>query len=217
MGGPGWPAQAARELAVKRTYKSLWNWSLVQSGPDPDLNQAAGKILGFVQVRQGGSPGWAAGDLARWNASAVPGTWQMAKRDMHSYREFPFLPSLSSQVTAEAALGSGRCWCEKEGEWTLRQSAGSDFLSSGLSNPPTLPNPEIPSRMRICWCRYAYVHTHAQTEVSVCTRINMCELFFTRMPTCPLDSLSWGQPCFVSVGKFQTRCTPLLQSSISFT
>lgn len=61
MGGPGWLPKAAQELAVTHLYKSLWNWSLVQSGPDPDLTQAAGKISGFVQACQGRSPRQAGG------------------------------------------------------------------------------------------------------------------------------------------------------------
>lgn len=185
---------------------------MVQSGPDPDFNRAAGKMSAFTRAEA----------LGRWRGFG-PLKHFCCPRNLtngrmgHALVQFPFLPSPSSQVAAESSVGSGQCWCEKQGEWAYHQSGGSNFLFSGFCNPPTSPNPLIHSRMRICWCSYAYVHTHPQAEVSVCTQRSYVCIFFTCMPTCPLDSLSWGQPCFVPIGKFQTHCTPLLQSSISFT
>lgn len=173
MGGLGWPAKAAQGLAVKHMYKSLWNWSVVQSGPDPDFNQAAGKTSRFSRAEA----------LGRWRGFA-PLKHFCCPRNLtngrmgHALVQFPFLPSPSSQVAAESTVGSGQCWCEKQGEWTYHQSGGSNFLFSGFSNPPTPPNPVIHSKMRICWCRYAYVHTHPQAEVSVCTQRSYVCIFF---------------------------------------
>lgn len=211
MGGLGWPAKAAQGLAVKHMYKSLWNWSVVQSGLDPDLNWAVGKMSGLTRAEA----------LGRWRGFGP------LKHFLLSQKLDKWQSEICTRTVSISSLpiitGSSRVHCELwpvlmwKTRGTCHQSGGSNFLFSGFSNPPTLPNPVIHSKMRICWCRYAYVHTHPQAEVSVCTQRSYVCIFFMCMPTCPLDSLSWGQLCFVPIGKFQTRCTLLLQSSISFT
>jgi len=137
----------------------------------------------------------------------------MANWDTRSYRSFPFLPSPSSPVTAEPAPGSAQCQGEKQRGTNDHQSAGGGFLPSGLSSPPAPPRALESVAER----------GSANADTRRCAHPpdsrDTCDWFFvfTRMPASPLDSLSRGQPGSASVGKFQTRCTPLLQSSISFT
>lgn len=128
MGGLGWPAKAAQGLAVKHMYKSLWNWSVVQSGPDPDL------CWGWP-----GQKLWAGGgDLAHWNTFCCPRNLTNG-RMRYALVQFPFLPSPSSQVAAESTVSSGQCWCEKQGEHATRVEA---VISFSLVFP-TLPLSQI--------------------------------------------------------------------------